>query len=1301
MFIHNNSTPPNLMTMKLNKLATLAAVLLASLTGARANTLASWTFDNLSTGNNSTPATVAGSGGASVVGLTGVASPSIVALSGSSTGSAGPNSWQIPAGSGWSTNAAIGTQGVQFNVSTFGFYQVQVSFDVNATANAEGALQVQYTTEGTTWHNATVTSVGVGATILNNSVTTNSLVVGNYVQLSSGWNNQITVNLSGVSAVDNNPNFGIRIVNAATGTNDLDTTGALYVSGNATASWTFDNVVVQGVSFDTVADWTFDNDASLTAPVNQAPPAISNNTCSATIMGFNLPNTTFANLVTGSTNYGDIVSTTPYSSTPASPYAWRLRGQNPGNGWISTQPIGSQGAEFDVSTLNYSNVLVTFDLYFTTQGEAKMCVLYTTNGWTTTNVANNLSYGAGLQYIYTNTTSPNTVAGTYFYNTYGSIFFNNLVIDFTGVPGVDNNPNFGFRIVNAATGFDCVNYLGQPYNNSSGNGRLDNVAVSGQFEGQYAPTITNAPYATVDHPFTNTFASNPAWASGITSVYVNGSLVTNAAYVATATNIVFNPAKSTVLQVSGTNNIVIYSAGYTSAKYTQVVQTGVATKLTYTQLAGPSGSGGTLTVQPAFAITDQYGNGTTNPYAGFTVTAYVSNSVAWTLGGSTNQTIVNGFCVFTDLTATVTGSSAVSGAAIKFVLSGYTNSPAPIYSTNFTIGAPAVPFTPGNLAILQQDAVGNNNTFSIIEVRPSVAGQTAPINLLPISATGTNGMREAASGTAGKLTMSDDGTHLIFAAYNDNSSATPDETMNLNRCVGIVSNNLAVAKPLTYVSTSVGGSQARAACSPDNYDFLVCDKGGLYVNSTLVYQQNNLSARSFGGVAWVQTAKVAIPPTPSVYVFDNASDLGNGIDWGSPIDNGPVINQTFTPPSDLFAQDFYMVASNGTYCTMYTVDQSAGAGQTNGILSKWLLLSDGYTWTNSGNWTNLDNFETVFAATNGNGGVNIYYANGTGSKTANSVILLVDSNVYGPLNLVYTNTIYTASKSTAVFGLTFTPQSAANAITPTLPPVLTPQSGLITGNQILIKALPDDPNWRSAITTITVNGTALPTSAYNLTTNGQVVLYPSQSTLLQTNGSKAIVITATGYSTNYLTQSVFNAASTITITTQPTAPLYDGGALATQPVITVKDIYGNPVVTNVIAAPVQGTWTLGGTTNISSTAGTATFSGLTAYGNSAVTGATIKFTAGSLSATSSAFNLAAPLPAKQYNARTLAGGKFALTFSNYSGLSFSVLSTNNLTIPVTNWPVIGHPVESSTGIYQFTNSAATTNSPTFFIIREP
>ena len=1132
--------------MKIKNLACIASLLLASMTGAKAaTTLAAWNFDNLSTGANSSPQASSGSGTASVLGL----NNSIVqSLAGSSSG--GPNGWFL--GNGWSTNSAIGSQGAQFAASTVGYYQIQASFDVYATTNAETYLQVQYTTEGSIWHNATILSAGTMGVLATNSITTNSLVVGNYIKLTNngtaGWNNQVTVSMSGVSGVDNNANFGIRIVNASTGTNCLATTGAVYNNGNTTGGWTLDNLVIQGVSFDTVADWVFDDQYVKNKIVNNPTPAISNNLATAACIGFNTTYN-FANGVTGSTNGCDITPNgAPYSSTgPNGQDVWRLRGQGPGNGWDTQSAIGTQGAEFDVSTVNYSNVMVSFDLYFTTQGEAKMCVLYTTNAWATTNVANNLGYGANPTFIVTNSVtspfySPYTVTGTYIFNSYGSIFFNNMIVDFTGVPGVDNNPNFAFRIVNAATGSDCVNYLGQPYNNSSGNSRLDNIAVNGQFAGQFAPTVTNSPLATVDAPFTNSFSPNPSWVAAIQSVYVNGVLLTNNnGYALTSSNIVFTPSKAAVLQLSGNDSIVIFAAGYTSAKVSQYVATGVATKLLYTQLAGPSASGGTLTINPMVGVTDQYGNGTTNPYVNMTVTASVSNSAAWTLGGSKVQTIVGGFCVFTDLTANVTGSTAVSNAAIQFTLTGYTNSATlgtttNFYSTSFVIGAPPAAFTPGNLAVIQIDTLSNNTTFSVIELNPSAAKQTKPVNIIPISATGTNALRLASAGSCGKLALSDDGTFLVFDAFQDGSAATPDETFNLNRAVGTLNYTNKYTSPVSYVSTSYGGSQARAACSPDNSNFIICDKGGLYINSSLVYQQNNVSTRSFGGATWVQTAKTAIPAIASLYEFANASFGGTSIDFGNPGDNGPLINSTFTPPADSVAQDFYMISTNGTYGILYVLDQSSGTNGTSGVINKWFLGSDGVTWTNIGSWTNGDNGDTLFATTNGSGGVYLYYADGSGGTGGNSLIRLTDATVGGPLNIISSNVIYTASANTSIEGVTFAPLKTANATELTPPPILTAQTGAAVSSSFSVTNTPDDPAWRASITGITVNGSLLPAAAYSTNQSGMIVFNPAQSALLQSSGSKTIVISAVGYSTNSIVQTIAaGAAAKLAIITQPAA----------------------------------------------------------------------------------------------------------------------------------------------------------------------
>ena len=873
-----------------------------------------------------------------------------------------------------------------------------------------------------------------------------------------------------------------------------------------------------------------------------------------------------------------------------------------------------------------------------------MCVLYTTDGWVTTNVANNFACSTFPTLIVTNTPSftssalggaysANTVNGTLFFNSVGSQFYNYMSIDFTGVPNAANNPLFGFRIVNAAKGVDCVNALNQAYNNNSGNCRLDNVAVNGQFAGSIAPTLTNSPSATVDHPFTNTFSDTTGWYTNISSIYVNGIKLTNSAYTVTSSNIVYTPSTNApVLTLAGFDYIVISATNYNSAKLTQIVGTGAATKLFFTQPSGPSASGGTLIANPAFTVTDQYGNGTTNPYSSMVVTATVSNSPAtWTLGGSTVQPILNGSCTFTDLTATLIGTSAITNAAITFTVAN-----GPISVTNsisFTIGAPPGKFTQGNLAAIQIDTTGNNTTFSVIELKPSAAGQTIPVNVTPISATGANALRLSGSGSCGHLSLSDDGTFLVFAAFDDGSSATPDETFNLNRAAGTMNYTNKFSKPIKYVSNSFGGSQARSACSPDNVDFLIDDKGGLYVGSpnsspgVNVYDQNNYCTRSFGGAAWVLTQKVVAGlPSPAVFQFNN-ENVGQ-LDYYNSGNDSPVPTGSPTPPPDGNVVDFYMISINGStdpasFDILYTIDQNSGTNGSSGVITKW-TTSDQNTWTFSGAWTNTDNGASLFATTNGSGGVYLYYANGGGGSAKNNLVRVTDQptagGLSGLLNIISTNTIYTAPAGTSIDGVTFVPVPSASATAPVPPPILTAQATAPVSSTFSITNTPDDAFWRTNITAITVNGSLLPAAAYSTNQVGKIVFDPSQSALLQSPGAKTIVISATGYSTNSIVQTlVAGSAAKLVITAQPTAPAADGGRLATQPVVVVQDQYGN-VTTNTASitnTAGQGTWTLGGTTTKAAVSGTATFTDLTAFSTNAVTGATIHFTSGSLTAVDS------------------------------------------------------------------------------------
>jgi hypothetical protein len=199
--------------------------------------IAQWNFNGESTttipGGVNSPSPVTGVGTASLIGGVTATFASGVASGGSSDTiikTAPPNyAWN-------STNyAAAGTEnkqrGVQFNVSTLGYSGITFKFDQRLSNSANNTYVVQYTVNGTDWIDAatfTVTPAPTGT--------------------GDVWYNGRTVDLTAVTALNNNANAAFRIVSA------FDPVTGNYLSATSTATYAvtgtsrYDMVTVTGTS---------------------------------------------------------------------------------------------------------------------------------------------------------------------------------------------------------------------------------------------------------------------------------------------------------------------------------------------------------------------------------------------------------------------------------------------------------------------------------------------------------------------------------------------------------------------------------------------------------------------------------------------------------------------------------------------------------------------------------------------------------------------------------------------------------------------------------------------------------------------------------------------------------------------------------------------------------------------------------------------------------------------------------------------------------------------------------------------
>ena len=196
-----------------------------------------------------------------------------------------------------------------------------------------------------------------------------------------------------------------------------------------------------------ITGWNFDSSVfnGVTYVNNPAPTATTPGlAASAEAVGMTLPYNPQDGATgtdgNGSVAADDITATPGTLNSNFTENTWRVRGGvsssvggTPANGWSNFAPEYTQGVQFSSSTAGYNSVYVTMDWYSTTSGIRDGQEQYTLNGKDWINLPNGFVQVPSGDYYGASATG-------------GAI---PLVFDLSQVAGVNNNPNFGVRLVSA------------------------------------------------------------------------------------------------------------------------------------------------------------------------------------------------------------------------------------------------------------------------------------------------------------------------------------------------------------------------------------------------------------------------------------------------------------------------------------------------------------------------------------------------------------------------------------------------------------------------------------------------------------------------------------------------------------------------------------------------------------------------------------------------------------------------------------------------------------------------------------
>lgn len=830
-------------SMKLRVVFIFFTLCFLGISSANAQTsIALWTYDAVQgTTANPTPNSTLTSGSSSVFNLsvTPTTAQGLNSTSGCGSSNSG-NAWQhlnFDPGNPLTPE----TNGVQYNASTSNFNNIIVTWDQRFSNASPNTVRLQYTTNGSTWTNFTMS--GANTTICSGTINTNGCFETN----AGDKFRRIRVNLSSITAANNNPNFGVRLV-AAT----YQSTGQYRQSGTPasvatnTGTWRFDNVNILGTPTATGA--TLSGSATICSG--------SSANISVTILGGTSPyqvvyfngtsNVTVPNYTSGSNITVSPTTTTTYTLVSV---------------------ISSNGSGAALTPLSGAAVITvpSFSPTITSSATASSCaqspITITTDAgmdsysWTVTGGAYSTSSTlTGASAIETITIIPTLASGTANYNTsvtYTSGGCSITIGTATTVYALPSTPTF----TSPPTGYYCIGAT-VTYTTAVGQSNY-----SWNF---YNGTSSAAPPAVLGTDYTVTYGtSNAATVTWLTS----GSKSVTANYSSQAV-----PNCQAATPVLNTITILTLPTVTLSPLAGQTIcSTGAFTQLTATVTGDPSApafaytwkriNGSTTTVSttgntftPANAQTASTGYYVIVTYTGsnsscqvnsLTTGPFVVNPVG--VGGAAVYSGTNPICGNTapTLNVTLSGSNAIAptSASVQWQFSTVNAVTGPW--SNIVGSAGTTTLTPaqiGNLSVTTFiRAVVTNG------VCPSVNSASKTITVTPAPIAGTvSSDQSICSGNPNDLTTTGSfGTLQWQSSTTSSSSGFSDITGETSTT--LLGTTIGAITITTYYRVIATNGTCTSTSSPITITYGVGSVGGSISGSTTICSTTNLPTLTLSG----------------------------------------------------------------------------------------------------------------------------------------------------------------------------------------------------------------------------------------------------------------------------------------------------------------------------------------------------------------------------------------------------------------------------------------------------------------------